>query len=132
WGTHAGAARAAVAAYLNDSTEMARTAAVFKGWLGNRASYAGFSYGDTSWQANAATPVGVNPVGAMKSGVSIDGAIPDDMRRGASFQWPPTFTDYPWEAMQGVLLQALILDHAGYDAFGWESNAILRASTFLY
>jgi hypothetical protein len=132
WGTHAGASRAAIAAYLNDTAEMARTAQVFKGWLGSRSSYSGFSYGDLSWQANSATPVGVNPVGATKNGISIDGALPDDMRRGASFQWPPVFTGYPWEAMQGAMLQALILDNAGYDAFGWESKAILRATNFLY
>ncbi len=132
WGTHAGAARAAVAAYLGDSAELARTGLVFRGWLGDRTAYAGFSYGDLSWQADSARPVGVNPVGATKNGVSIGGAIPDDMRRGAGFQWPPVFTDYPWEAMQGVLLQALILDQAGYDAFGWQSQAIRRASDFLY
>ena len=132
WGTHAGASRAAIAAYLNDPAEMARTAQVFKGWLGSRTSYSGFSYGDLTWQANSATPVGVNPVGATKNGISIDGALPDDMRRGASFQWPPVFTGYPWEAMQGAMLQALILDNAGYDAFGWESKAILRATNFLY
>ena len=132
WGTHAGAARAAVAAYLGDSAELARTALVFRGWLGDRTAYAGFKYGDVSWQADSTRPVGVNPVGATKNGVAIGGAIPDDMRRGAGFQWPPVFTDYPWEAMQGVLLQALILDQAGYDAFGWQSQAIRRASDFLY
>jgi hypothetical protein len=132
WGTHAGAARAAVAAYLGDTAEMARTALVFRGWLGDRAAYDDFSYGELSWQANSATPVGVNPVGAMKGSVAIGGALPDDMRRGGAFKWPPTTTGYPWEAMQGVLLQALILDQAGYDAFGWQTQAVRRASDFLY
>src|SRR5213596_2725594 len=61
WGTHAGDSRAAVAAYLGDSVELARCAKVFKGWLGDRASYAGFSFGDLSWQADSTHPVGVNP-----------------------------------------------------------------------
>ena len=39
WGTHAGAARAAIAVYLGDATELARTARVFQGWLGDRAAY---------------------------------------------------------------------------------------------
>ncbi len=132
WGTHAGAARAAIARYLGDSAQLARTALVFHGWLGDRAAYAGFDYGDTSWQCDPANPVGINPQGCSKGGHVIDGALPDDMRRGASFQWPPTFTNYPWEAMQGATLQALILHRAGYDTFNWENKAILRASNFLY
>ena len=28
------------------------------------------------------------------------------MRRGGTFAWPPTFTGYAWEALQGATLQA--------------------------
>ncbi len=132
WGMHAGAARAAVARYLGDSAQLARTAQVFHGWLGDRSSYAGFSFGDTSWQCNPSAPVGVNPKGCSKSGVVLDGALPDDMRRGGVFQWPPTFTNYAWEAMQGATLEAVILDRAGYPAFAWNDRALLRAASFLY
>lgn len=132
WGTHAGAARAALARYLGDAAELARTAQVFHGWLGDRGSYAGFDYGDVSWQCDPAAPVGINPSGCTKSGRVLDGALPDDMRRGGSFQWPPAATGYPWEALQGATLQALILDRAGYDAFAWDNRAILRAASFLY
>src|SRR3990172_2328990 len=45
WGTHCGGARAAVAAYLGDTAELARVAQVFKGYLGDRSSYVGFDYG---------------------------------------------------------------------------------------
>ena len=62
WGTHAGAARAAIAAYLGDSAQLARTALVFRGYLGDRAAYAGFEFGDLSWQCDpAAGPSGINP-----------------------------------------------------------------------
>jgi alginate lyase len=132
WGTMAGASRAAVAIYLEDATELARTAQVFKGWLGDRSSYAGFSYGDLSWQCNPAQPVGVNPPGCVQQGQSLDGALPDDMRRGCSFQLPPCPTDYPWEAMQGATVQAEILHRAGYDAWSWQSQALRRAVQFLY
>ncbi|HSS35169.1 MAG TPA: DNRLRE domain-containing protein [Patescibacteria group bacterium] len=132
WGTHAGAARAAIARYLGDSGQLARTSQIFHGWLGDRASYAGFKYGDLSWQCDSTKPVGINPTGCSKSGHVLDGALPDDMRRGGGFQWPPASTGYPWEAMQGVLLQALILDRAGYDTFAWNNRAILRAANFLY
>jgi hypothetical protein len=132
WGTHAGAARAAVARYLGDSAQLARTAQVFHGWLGDRGSYAGFSFGDLSWQCNPSAPVGINPKGCTRSGIVVDGALPDDMRRGGVLQWPPSFTNYAWEAMQGATLEALILDRAGYSAFAWNDRALLRAASFLY
>ena len=133
WGTHAGAARVAIAAYLGDTAQLARAAKVFQGWVGSRATYAGFKYGDDlTWHCDAARPVGINPVGCKKSGIVIDGAIPDDMRRGGSFRWPPTSTGYPWENLQGALLQAELLRVAGYDSWHWENSALLRAVRFLY
>ena len=137
WGTMAGAARAAVAVYLGDTAELARTATVFRGYLGDRTAYAGFKYGsDKSWQADPTKLRGINPAGATKvyngTTISIDGVLPDDMRRGGSFEWAPATTGYPWEALQGVVLQAEILDHAGYPAWSWSDKAIARAARFLY
>ena len=133
WGTHAGASRAAIAVYLNDTAEIERTAQVFKGWLGDRSSYAGFDYGDDlTWQADPNNPVGINPVGAAKNGQSIDGVLPDDQRRCGSFQWPPCKTNYVWEGLQGVLAQAVILNRAGYDVWNWQNKAILRAVKWLH
>ena len=132
WGAHAGDSRAAVAAYLGDSVELARCAKVFKGWLGDRASYSGFSYGDLSWQADSTHPVGVNPKGGVKNGESIDGAIPDDMRRGCAFKFPPCPTNYPWGALEGAVGQAEILYRQGYDTWNWQDQAMKRAVQFLY
>ena len=132
WGTMAGASRAAVAVYLGDQAELDRTAGVFKGYLGDRSSYADFKYGSLSWQADPSRPVGINPQGAMKDGHSIDGVMPDDMRRGGSFHFPPSETGYPWEGLQGAITQAEILHRAGYDAWQWEDQALLRAVEFLY
>jgi len=132
WGTHAGAARAAIAIYLGDTAQVRRTAKVFKGWLGDRASYAGFDYGDLSWQCNPAKPVGINPAGCQRGRVSLNGALPDDLRRGGSFQWPPGATGYPWEALQGAVLEAELLQRAGYPAWSWQNKALLRAARFLY
>ena len=133
WGTHAGASRAAVALYLGDAAELERTALVFKGWLGDRQAYAGFRYGsDLSWQADPENPVGINPKGAMKEGHSIDGAQPEEMRRGRKFRWPPKRTDYAWEGLQGALVQAEILHRAGFPTWEWEDRALLRAVQFLY
>lgn len=131
WGTHAGAARAVIAAYLDDRRELARVAQVFRGWLGDRDAYAGFSYGDLDWQADAGRPVGINPAGAVRDGRSIDGVLPDDQRRGGGFQWPPPKENYVYEALQGALLQAMVLARAGYEPWEWSDRALLRAALWL-
>jgi hypothetical protein len=132
WGTHAGASRAAIAAYLGDGAELARTAQVFRGWVGERSAYAGFSFGDLSWQPNPSAPVAVLPAGARLGGQDIGGALPEEMRRGGEFQWPPAGTDYPWGALEGAVLQAEILNRYGYDAYNWGNAALLRAVQFLF
>lgn len=132
WGNHAGASRAAVAMYLGDKAELERTAQVFKGYLGDREAYKGFIYGELYWQADPKHPVGVNPKGATKDGHSIDGALPEEMRRGGKFTWPPNETGYAWEALQGAFVQAEILYRAGYAVYDWQDQALLRAVKFLY
>jgi hypothetical protein len=150
WGGMAGASRVAVAAYLNDETGLARAAKVMKGWLGDRTAYpgipgsvfgpsdigrgfrAGGAEDDLSWQADPERPRGVNPEGASKEGHSIDGALPDDMRRGGPFQWPPVYTQYPREALSGFVALAEILHRQGYDVYAWEDQALLRAARFLF
>jgi Alginate lyase len=131
WGTMAGASRIAVALYLGDGTDLERAATVFRGYLGDRSAYASFAFGELSWQADPAAPVGVNPPGASRAGLDIGGALPDDMRRGCSFTLPPCHTGYAWEALQGVLLQAELLSRHGYPAYRWGQDAILRAALFL-
>ena len=131
WGTHAGASRAAMAAYLGDTAELGRVAAVFRGWTGERASYAGFNYGDLDWQANPSLPVGINPVGATLGGHNVGGVLPEEQRRTGAFTWPPPCGNYPHGAMDGALLTAEILQRAGYPAYQWGSNALLRAEQWL-
>ena len=132
WGTHAGASRAAIAAYLGDAAELERCARVFRGWLGDRTAYAGFQWGDGSWQADAARPVGIDPRGAARDGHSLDGVLPDDQRRAGPYAWPPPKENYVWEALQGALAQAVILSRQGYDTWEWSDQALLRAVTWLY
>ncbi len=128
WGTHAGASRVAIAAYIGDVAEVERCAQILKGWLGDRESYSGFDWGDLSWQVDPGTPVGVNPLGARLDGCPVGGVLPDDQRRCGS--WPSSAgcqTNYVYEALQGVVLQAIVLRRAGYDVWRWEDRAIGRA-----
>lgn len=129
WGDHAGASRMAMALYLDDRLELGEAAEVFLGFLGDSTAYTGFIWGDDmSWHLDPSKPVGVNPLGASKDGLNIDGVMPDDMRRGGSF---PTVGDlgknYTWEGLQGVLLQAVLLKAAGYHVTDWSDHAVGRA-----
>lgn len=132
WGTHAGASRAAIAVYLGDEVELARTAQVFKGFLGDRSAYAGFTYGELSWQCDPVNPVGINPSSCLIDGHSVDGVLPDEQRRGGDFRWPPPKENYVWEGLQGAVVQAQILHRAGYPAWEWEDRALLRALNWLH
>jgi hypothetical protein len=123
---------AAIAVYLEDWGELDSTAQVFAGFLGDRQTDDDFAWKhELSWQNDETNPVGINPVGSEKQGLSIDGALPEEMRRGGPFAIPPIQTGYPWEALQGILVEAVILDRAGYAVFDWSDQAILRSVEFV-
>lgn len=130
WGTHCGASRLAVNAYLGNTTEVARVAKVFKGWLGDRAAYSGFKYGDLWWQCDPSKPVGINP--AQCPMANLNGVLPDDQRRGGGYTWPPPQEQYVYGGLSGALSTAIMLRRAGYDVFNWESKALLRAYQWLH
>lgn len=132
WGTWCGSSRIVADLYLGDQVDLAKAVAIFRGWLGDRAQYAGFAYGELSWQSDPTKPVGINPIGAVKSGRNIDGVLPDDQRRGGSFTWPPPCENYVHEALQGVTLTAAVLAEAGYPAWTWSNGAIARAFAWSY
>ncbi len=132
WGTHAGATRVAIDRYIGDLTDLDKAAKVFHGWLGSRDIYAGFDYGELSWQSDPAHPVGINPKDAMIQNHNVDGVLPDDQRRGGGFTWPPFKENYAWEAMQGATVQAQLLARAGYDVWNWNDKAMFRAVNWLY
>jgi hypothetical protein len=131
WGTHATATLATIAAYLGDTQELQRIATLFRGYMGDRGAYARFKFGDLDWQTNPAAPVPVNPPGATLLGHSVDGVLPDDMRRGGGLQWPPGETGYPWEFLDGAVVTAEVLSRQGFDAWSWGSRALFRAVRFL-
>ncbi len=137
FGTAAGAARIAMAVYLGDSADLKEAAAVFRGWLGDRGSYADFDYGSLSWQARPARPVGINPRGSSLriSGRSrnVDGVLPEEQRRqGGGVSWPPKKERYVYSGLQGAVAQAELLSRQGYDAWSWSDSALRRAVDWLH
>lgn len=132
WGTHAFAALVAQTAYSKDTAGLDRVTKYVKGWLGDRNTYAGFSYGALDWQADPSKPVGINPKGALKQGHTIDGVLPDDQRRAGGFTWPPQKENYVWEALQGAFLAAILLERQGRSVWHASDDALLRAVNWLY
>lgn len=132
WGTHCGASRVIADLYLGDTADLALAVKTWRGWLGDRSQYAGFSYGDKSWQCNPSAPVGINPLACERYGVSLDGVLPDDQRRGGSYSPGDKCENYVHEALQGVTLTGAVLHRAGYPFWTWSDRAVARAYERLY
>ena len=133
WGAWAMSSRIALDAYVGDRTDLARAAKVFRGFLGDRSAYAGFTHTgefDSTWVCgSAASWVPINPAGCgYKSGAVVE----DISRSGGSY---PTVDDtgrtYWWETIGGAMLSAQVLATHGYpDVFSWSDKALLRAAQF--
>lgn len=128
WGSYAGASRAAAALYLGDLVEVQRSAEALRHYAGDGLAFTWRDDRDLSWAANPAAPTPINPAGAMRDGNDIGGIIIADMRRGAGYRWPPTFTRYPREGLVGRAIQAELLARAGYQAYEWGDRGLVRAA----
>jgi hypothetical protein len=134
WGTQAFGTLCAVYAYLGDRTKLQR---IRNYWVQMvTGPNPGATYGsDISWHADPGNLRLINPAGSVKEGINIDGIMPDDMRRNGSFSNPPpkAITSYHWEALQGIISGARILER--YDPelsiWGIGDKAILRAVKIL-
>jgi len=128
FGTHAGWSRIAADVYLG-SADLAHAVQVLRGWLGDRASYAGFKWTDTNWHADPVAERGVNAKGVMRLGHPIGGVLPEDQRRAGSFTWPPPCENYVRGALGPVFSSLWVLGRNGYaDASGWSDSAARRAA----
>jgi hypothetical protein len=130
WGSHAFGTLAAIYSYLGDKAALSGLRDYWvRGVVGPNP---GYRYGDDlSWHADPNDPRLINPAGATKHGMSIDGVIPDDLRRGDSFREPPAHTGYAWEFLQGVVMAARILERAGMPIWDVGDRAIYRAASAL-
>lgn len=128
WGSMAFGSLTAIYAYLGDKKLLADVRDYWvKGVVGPNP---GLTYGtDLTWHADLKNLRIINPKGAVKQGLTIDGVIPDDMRRGGPFTTgAPAGTGYPWEHLQGVLMAARILQRQGTPIWQVGDQAIYRAA----
>lgn len=135
WGAWALASRITVDAYLGDTQDLARAAAVFRGFLGDRSAYSGFrptNEFDETWVCGATSQwVPVNPADCGGRA----GAFVEDISRSSAAY--PHVDDvglmYSWETLGGASLSAKVLSRHGYpDVYQWSDRALLRAARFLH
>lgn len=131
WGGHARASVAAAAVYLNDATLKQQVVTAYKAFIGVAPS-SSMVFTNTSWHADSKNPAGENRKGATIQGKNVSGALPEDWRRSAEYQWPPAVTNYMWEGMQGFVVTAVILDRAGLVPLSTGDDALVRAMNALY
>ncbi|MBP7967520.1 hypothetical protein KAZ66_04570, partial [Candidatus Woesebacteria bacterium] len=138
-----GFAYAALSAYLKKTDGLEWSWNAYRRYVGDRTSSHHLTATDMTWQlypnpanpgapADKDDPVGIQDAGAAKNGCRLDGAISNDMARGAAFSCTPTFTQYPWVGLEGAVPAAVILQRAGYPAFTAANNALLRATEYLW
>lgn len=132
-GCHARASVTAIALYTGDAALLDEVANRFHDWLGRSAD--GWLWDEKeSWWQSASNPDefnGVNPAGAtlLIDGVprNVDGVLPEDMKRSGRPEYPFPIEEYVRECQQGMVATAWMLHQAGYPAFEWEDQAVLRS-----
>ena len=129
-GTHARASVLAVALFIEDVALQETMAERFQDWLGRSGD--GFVWKELDWQSDPSSPSAINPPGSRIDDLSVDGLLPEEQRRSGGFTTPPPQEGYVWEALQGAVATAEMLDRAGYPAWEWEERALLRAFNWLY
>lgn len=125
WGTFALASLVTADAYLRDAAGLARDWAIYKG------------YGDGSWtfqKTGDYDPIwtcgdyeAIERESCLVAGKDINGVPTEDAGRGSG---TTPSSGYVNEAVQGYALQALILERAGFDAFGVNDAQFCRVGAF--
>lgn len=134
WGAWALTTRIALSRYVGDERDVERAAEVFRGFLGDRAAYAGFQPTDgfdPDWVCgDPADWVPINPDGCGDR----SGAAVEDVSRSRD-PYPEVDENglqYSWEVLAAITMTAVLLEQAGYeDVYDWSDRAILRAAEFV-
>jgi hypothetical protein len=137
WGAYDGAARTAIAAYLRDTADLARSAAAMRSFVsevGDGRWLFRPDVHDMSWQCTYPNAAGYTPINGAcaRDGKNLDGVMAQDMARAGGYRWPPAFTAYAREDLNGRTIQAELLFRAGYtQVFQWGRQGLRRAAQAL-
>jgi hypothetical protein len=132
WGGHERAACIAVNLYLNDTTRLNQLARAYREYIGENVTPKTMVYEATNWHADSNNKAGVNRKGTIIQGKHVSGVLPEDWRRGSSFNWPPTPSGYMLEGLQGFAVTAILLHRANLVPFSAGDNALVRAMDMVH
>jgi hypothetical protein len=129
WGTMAFGTLAAIYAYLDDQQRLDELGSWWQSSVEGPSPGEAVYGNDLSWHLDPTQPLMINPMGAQKSGLMIDGIVPDDMRRNGRFSNPPprARTSYHWETLQGMVMAARIFERLGRPIWQTGDRALYRA-----
>jgi hypothetical protein len=133
WGHHAFGSLTAIYSYLGDTAKLQEVRNHYIASVTGVKTTA--KYGELGWQCDPNNPRWINGSCTLScSGGSVngEGIIGDDMRRGSiSCTTTPKATGYPWEALQGMVMGARVLERAGMPVWDAGDRAICRAAAVL-
>lgn len=139
-GSMARASCIALARYLGDDEELDRMWNAYRRFVGDTSAPDLITFSGTgeNWHHDDSAKLGINPKGTTCAGSSYpaDGVIPNDQGRGgicpSNPDSEPGYTQYPWEGLQGLYAQAVMLARTGGKDNPWQlgDQAPLRALTY--
>lgn len=114
----------------------------YHGWCGNTLFEGNFNWATSEWHASPGPDVnygrGINQPGStfdassQPSGSVSSGCMPEEQRRvDSTLTWPPSSTDYSYEALEAVTASMLMLERCGYSVYTTQTNAVERAVDWL-
>lgn len=135
WGTMAFGSLTAIYSYLGDTAKLRLVRDHFVQEVsGPKPATTSFD-DNLTWQCDTSKPRLINPDACVKTCegklVDVGGILPDDMRRGGDCKQAAVATGYPWEALQGVVMGARVLERAGMPIWQADNRAICRAAATL-
>ncbi len=135
WGTMAFGSLTAIYRYLGDTAKLQLVRDHFVQEVAGPKPGTTVYDQNLTWQCDESKPRLINPDGCVKTCggklVNVSGILPDDMRRGGDCRQDAVETGYPWEAMQGVVMGARVLERAGMPVWAADNRAICRAAETL-
>jgi hypothetical protein len=125
WGSFALASRIAVSAYLGDRADLDRCWQIFTGYTDGSWPFRKTADYQVAWQCGSGY-IAIDSV-CNKDGMNLDGAPVEDASRNP---YPVPHAGYVTEGFQGYVVQAMLLQNQGYDAWNAGSERMKRVADF--
>ncbi|MBP9114280.1 MAG: DNRLRE domain-containing protein [Polyangiaceae bacterium] len=126
WGMFAATSTLIADRFLGDTAQVARDWKIFTGYTDGSWPFKNGSSYQAAWNCGSYVPI-ENRNCKTPGGLEQNGALVEDASRNTYPSPHPTYTS---ESMQGLVVQAIVLRGAGYNAFGIGNSAVARVAAF--